>query len=76
MKLSGAMKLSTLSGSDTYMPITTLYLVVTAEAGGLKPFLERGWTPLGNGDGLPPGTAWTDDYINILAAAAAKLLSN
>ena len=75
LKLAGAMKLSTLSSSDTYMPIATLYLVVAPDAGDLKPFLAQGWTGLGEKDGLPPGTAWTDDYINILAPAAAKFLA-
>ncbi len=57
------------------MPIATLYLVVAPDAGDLKPFLAQGWTGLGEKDGLPPGTAWTDDYINILAPAAAKFLA-
>jgi len=75
LHLAGAMKLSTLRSSDTYMPIATLYLVVAPDAGDLKPFLAQGWTGLGEKDGLPPGTAWTDDYINILAPAAAKFLA-
>jgi len=72
LDLTGAMKRSALRSSDTYMPIATLYLVVAPDAGDLKPLLERGWTLLGEKDGLPPGVAWTDDYINILASAAAK----
>jgi len=75
LHLSGAMKRSTLRSSDTYMPIATLYLVAAPEAGDLEPLLAQGWTALGEKDGLPSGTAWTDDYINILAPAAAKLLS-
>jgi len=72
LNLAGAMKRSALRSSDTYMPIATLYLVVAPYAADLKPLLERGWTLLGEKDGLPPGVAWTDDYINILAPAAAK----
>ncbi|HPC31806.1 MAG TPA: fused MFS/spermidine synthase [Syntrophales bacterium] len=72
MKLPGVMKLSALTSSDTYMPIATLYLVISPESEELKPFVERGWIMLGEQDGLPPGVAWTDDYINILAPAAVK----
>ena len=48
-------------------------VVFSRTARNLQPLLQRGWIPLGAGDGLPQTVAWSDDYINILSPLIAKL---
>jgi len=64
-----------MKSEDTYLPLATVYLVVARDSQELKPLIAKGWTPLGPSDGLPRAKPWTDDYINVLAPAAAKLLA-
>ena len=51
-------------------------VVLARKPENLKPLLARGWVLLGEGDGLPACSPWTDDYINLLAPLGARLWPN
>jgi spermidine synthase len=55
----------------------SLYVVLANHSTQLEPLLNRGWKRFGDDDGLQNITAWTDDYINILATLKqATILSD
>jgi hypothetical protein len=48
-------------------------VVFSRAAKNLEPLIQRGWHPLGEGDGLPKTVVWSDDYINILSPLLARV---
>ncbi|MCX7815982.1 MAG: fused MFS/spermidine synthase [Syntrophales bacterium] len=72
MGLFGGMKLTVLEESETYIPVSTVYLTAFRKADHIYPLIAKGWIPLGDGDGLRRVNPWTDDYVNILDAIRDK----
>ncbi len=64
--IGGAVKVRSTGGNDARFPVRTVYAALSRDAEAIRSLAERGWTPFGNGDGLPACRAWSDDYINIL----------
>jgi len=54
----------------------TWCVVIARNPERLQPLLSRGWKLIGNDDGLNVATAWSDDYINILAPLMENLKAN
>ncbi len=55
------------------MRVNTKVVVLARRSGRLATLLaDERWAALGDADGYPELTVWTDDYINILAPLWAK----
>lgn len=72
MGLFGVSKISVLTDSETYIPVSTVYITAMRKADIISPLISKGWKPLGAGDGLRRVKPWTDDYVNILDAIRDK----
>ena len=48
------------------------WVALAVDSTRLRPLIDRGWTALGNADGLKDMAPWTDDYINILGSCRIR----
>jgi SAM-dependent methyltransferase len=71
-RLHGAMNIPALKASLGKYDFPTKCVVFARQSKDLQALMQRGWVPLGEGDGLPKAVPWTDDYINILSPLIAR----